>query len=287
MCGPLFEAFQRVADSYADKAVFFLLVELGPISHLHQVQRLSHVGKSYSETFEQKGKIHQFLYRTQFFGDPEPEKLLHWVKSASGEMLQFMEQAKVNSASGESVRLRQTFMEQVTSVVVILLFFALLGAIANTIRPECSVFSKWSPEIMAVLSLAIAALGMSGIMYNIINKKMQLFGVTRDGGFELLVPSSRGQHLGEGLLFGACFVLVGSGFAFLARARPVPTAQRKREELAQRTRQTLMVLLCCFAIMTFVESSYKQKSGWTMPTPFFPPPHFKQGPITVDQGTSF
>lgn len=39
------------------------------------------MGKSYSETFEQKGKIHQFLYRTQFFGDPEPEKLLHWVSA--------------------------------------------------------------------------------------------------------------------------------------------------------------------------------------------------------------
>ncbi|CAD7924226.1 unnamed protein product [Amoebophrya sp. A120] len=273
-CGPFLEVMRRVAPSYLEKPVFFVLVPMGPISQLHSIMRLpqfAHIGTTYSGTYDEGKNAKPYTLQRLWPGSDEPSKFLHWV----------------NSATGEQAQLVRTLGDQLTSLVLLLSFFSFVAVVGQAALKLLQRF----PEIMAAGSLVIAALGMSGIMYNIINQKMNFFGITQAGTFELILPSSRAQHLGEGMLFGVCFVLTGSGFAFLARTRSTINvylpSPRRREELAQRTRQTLMVLSACVFIMYFVESSYKQKSGWHMATPFFPPSHFKRGPVTVDQGTSF
>ncbi|CAD7934786.1 unnamed protein product [Amoebophrya sp. A25] len=289
-CGPMLDVFQRIAASFDKQRVFFGLAEAGPITAMHQIVRVphvTHVGDDFASTFEvtsaggkkRKGKnggaedSYQFQHRRQYHGAvPEADRLLAWT----------------NAATRHNMKLQQSFIEQLNALFA-LLFLLTLGACV--LRAALWLLQN-VPEVMAAGAMLISLLGMSGLMWNIINAQMKLFGQDpRTGVTEWFVPSSRGQHLGEGLLFGSAFVAVGSGLVFIARWRPQigPKTQRRarNDELLYRAQQTFGVLLAAVVVMNFVNSTYRIKSGWAMETPFFPPSHFKTGRIQNDQGISF
>ena len=136
-----------------------------------------------------------------------------------------------------------------------------------------------SPILWVVCSMLVVIICMGGIVYNILHGT-PFAKYDRDGNIvEFIHTGQRSQYAGEGVLMSSLFVLGGTmlySFNWLNSVRGY--GQHKIASFA--------VIIFIVLVVRIIFSIYRIKARWYNPT-FFPPGHYVQGPLILDQGNSF
>lgn len=282
ICKPAEESFKRVAISYwmAGKSeiredrvpVFFGLVDLGKhteIAQMHRMSRAPNLHRYYKSEFDGArsvtGEI-QPSSRKFMWSKPEMpvDELLEWMNSETNS------QVEVYFSTGEKVGRILMGLTLIASAVVLVV--------------RLVVSCRRNSVLIAIVALGIHFIATSGIFYNIIHG-MQWAGTDQKGESQFLMPTARGQFLGEGLVMSG--LVVSSGVSLFTAARLPYTEYARKADPNKLTYLLLgLVGVAAFCVSTVI-SSYVSKMGWYSEATMFPPPWYRSGPLRVDQGNTF
>lgn len=281
ICKPFQDAFERIAVSYqaVDKVskpedelpIFFAIADIGlhnEIGRMHNMNSLPHIVLANGETSElSRLPTGILVLPPRKFGitklDISAQEILDWV----------------NRESGQEVALYYTQFEKLTRVVFTLLLIVAVVALAVKLVLLC----RRNPSIISIVGVVIYYISTSGIFYNLLHG-MQWAGLNQDGTMQFLMQG-RGQFLGEGVIMSALTVTSGVCL-FLAARLPYSDFAKRADANSLATRLILLIGLSA-AFLYVVIGAYIAKQGWYSDASMKPPPHYRRGPLRMDQGNTY
>jgi len=283
ICKPFADALEKVAESYhyagkddLDKEtdpVFFAYLDLSKsqdISKMHQMTTLPHIFHFHGRDLDVRrvSDDHYMLPDREFpisKANVSPQDVLDWVNKET---------------NNRTVKLHFSVYEKISGLILI------IGVIASVVFVGIKVIlaCRRSPTVIIGLALLVYYISTSGLFYNIL-QGMNWMGTDQNGRPVFLMGTPRGQFLGEGLVMSALIVL--SGMSMFVASRFPYTERAKKMDPNDLAYTLIGIIVLSIACMYIVIGSYVQKAGWYSSSDFTPPPHYRMGPLRVDQGNSY
>jgi hypothetical protein len=282
ICKPFQDTFERVAASYnaADKLmktddelpIIFAVADIGinnEIARLHNMNTLPHIALVNGERSDISRLPTGILVLPPVkFGltklDVGAQEVLDWV----------------NRETKQDVALYYTQFEKLSRLAFILAIITSVIVLAVKLVLLC----RRKPSVISLVALVIYYISTSGIFYNLLHG-MQWAGMNQDGSIQFLFQGARGQFLGEGLCMSGLTVVSGVSL-FLAARLPYSDFAKRADANALATRLILLIGLSA-ACLYIVIGAYVTKQGWYSDGSMRPPPHYRRGPLRIDQGNTY
>lgn len=282
ICKPFEDAFERVALSFEasgktlnpddENPIVFAIADISlhnDIGRIHNMNSLPHIGRVNGDVSD--------VVRLPTGALELPSRRFNIVKLdvSAQEILDW-----ANRELGTDVALYYTESEKLTRIVV---FVAAIIAVIILII-KLIMLCRRKPSVISIVALVIYYISTSGIFYNLLHG-MQWAGIGPDGTTQFLFQGARGQFLGEGLTMSGLTVI--SGVSLFTAARLPYSESAKRIDPNTLATRLIFLLFISAACLYTVIGAYIVKVGWYSDSSMLPPPHYRQGPLRVDQGNTY
>lgn len=178
----------------------------------------------------------------------------------------------INKRTGRNVEHKVSLTDALT---VIGTLFAAAAFFIIIFRQFRSFFLN--TKVWFIGSIAIYAICMSGVVYNIIHN-IPFTTMDRNGNVEWISNQNRMQLGAEGVIMSGAISLAGILFIIVSRLTAISGNSS--------VNRFIYIVLFVFTLLVIwaIEDVYKKK-GWYNPR-FYPPENYVQGPLMKDQGNS-
>lgn len=134
---------------------------------------------------------------------------------------------------------------------------------------------QFKPVFMMTVCQIIYFISIGGFIWNELNNA-KWSGVDKDGNPSYIYPNSRAQYISEGVFMASSICLVGLLLVAFTR-------QRTLEFGSWSSRlQYFAILYFSLVFVREVENVFRAKNVYA--PNYMPPPHYRRGPLSVDQG---